>query len=414
MTIPFSRDERPDRSTARLPSPGCRRAVVVAICVVAMGCPSAEQIHTYNVPKETAPRVTAASPAAEPTDRMLTAILPAGDKAWFLKVVAPLKEINERADKLTGFFASVRIAAGKPHPDWQLPDGWEEQPGTGMRIATITIPTDSKPLELSVTSLPWTGTQADLLSNVNRWRGQMQLAPIGPQGLADCTRELAVGGTTLTIVDLRGRMQSTSMTPPFAAGGLAPPGGNSGSPGGNLAAPPSVRDLPAGHPPFAGSSAADQVSVNYESPDGWQAQPASGIRKAALRVTDGAREAMVTVIGFPAASGPMIADPLSNVNRWRSEVGLEPLAADDLSAATEPIEIAGLQASYVEAIPDASKSQEPNADHGTLAAMAASGDVVWFFKITGDRDLVVAQRDQFKSFLKSVRFAARDEPSNGD
>lgn len=411
MTILFPRYERPDRSAARLPLSGHRRAVAVVVCVVAIGCRPAEQIHTYNVPKETVPRVTAATPSAEPTDRMLAAILPAGDKAWFFKVVAPLTEIDERADKVTEFFASVRIAAGKPHPDWQLPDGWEEQPGTGMRIATITIPTSGKPLELSVTSLPWTGTQADLLGNVNRWRGQLQLAPIGPQGLADCTRELAVGGTTLTIVDLRGRMQSTGMTPPFAAGGLASPGGSGSLPAGNLAAPQSVADLPAGHPSFAGSSAADQISLEYESPEGWQSLPASGIRKAALRVADGAREAMVTVIGFPAASGPMIADPLANVNRWRSEVGLEPLVADGLSAATEPIEIAGLQASYVEAIPAASKSQEPNADRGTLAAMATGGDVIWFFKITGDRDLVVAQRGQFKSFLKSVRFTARDEPN---
>ena len=414
MTIHFPRYECPDRSANRLRPSGRRRAVAVAICVVAIGCRPDEQVRTYNVPKETSPRVAAASPLTEPTDRMLTAILPDGDKAWFLKVVAPLTEINERLDKVTDFFASVRIAAGKPHPDWQLPDGWEEQPGTGVRIATITIPTSGKPLELTVTSLPWTGTQADLLSNVNRWRGQLQLAPIAPQGLADCTRELAASGATLTIVDLRGRMQSAGMTPPFATGGLAPPGGNGGSPGGNLAASPSVPEMPAGHPAFSRSGAADKISVEYESPTGWQSEPASGIRRAVFRITDGDREAKVTVIDFPAGAGPMIADPLSNINRWRSEVGLEPLAADDLSAATEPIEIAGLQASYVEAIPAASKSQESNADHGTLAAMATSDDVVWFFKITGDRDLVVAQRDQFKSFLKSVRLTARDKPNHGN
>ncbi len=345
---------------------------------------------------------------------MLAAILPDGDKAWFFKVVAPLTEINERADKVTKYFASVHLAAGKPHPDWQLPEDWDEQPGGGMRIATITIPTSGKPLELSVTSLPWTGAQADLLSNVNRWRGQMQLAPIGPPGLAECTHELTVDGTTLTIVDLRGRMQSTGMTPPFAAGGLASPGGNDGLPGGNLAAPQSVADLPAGHPSFSGSSAADHISVKCESPDGWQSLPAGGMRKAAFRVADGAREATVTVIDFPAAAGPMIADPLANVNRWRSEVGLEPLAAEDLPAATEPIKIDALEAIYIEAIPDASKSKESSADRGTLAAMATGGDVVWFFKITGDRDLVVAQRDQFKSFLKSVRFIASGEPSNGN
>ena len=343
---------------------------------------------------------------------MLAAILPDGDKAWFFKVVAPLAEINERADKVAEFFASVRIAAGKPRPDWQLSDGWDEMPSAGMRIVTILIPTSSKSLELSVTSLPWTDDQADLLSNVNRWRGQMQLAPIGSQGLADCTHELAVGGKTLTVVDLRGRMQSAGMTPPFAAGGLGLSGEAGGLPSGNLAAPPSVADLPPGHPSFAGSGAADQTTVNYELPDGWQTVPASGIRKAAFRVADGAREAMVTVIDLPAAAGPMVADQLANVNRWRSEVGMDPLTADELSAATEPIKVDSFQAIYMEAIPDAAKGEESTALRGTLAAMAIGSDVVWFIKITGDLEL--AQHDQFKSFLNSVRFVARGEPSNGN
>lgn len=379
-----------------------------------IGCRPAEQIHTYNVPKQAAPGVVVAAPSAKPTDRMLAAILPDGDKAWFFKIVAPLTEIDERADKIAEFFASIRIAAGKPHPDWQLPEGWDEQPGSGMRVATVTIPSSGKPLELSVTSLPWTDTQADLLSNVNRWRGQLQLAPIGAEGLADCTRELMVGGATLTVVDLRGQMQDTGMTPPFASGGLPTPGGSASPPGGIPMATRVIPDLPAGHPPMAGSGAADNIALKYESPDGWESLPASGIRKAAFRVADGPREAVVTVIDFAAASGPMMANPLANVNRWRSEVGLAPLAADDLLAALEPIKIDSLQASYVEAVPEASESREPNADRGTLAAMATNDGVVWFFKISGDRDLVVAQREKFQSFLKSVRLTARDEPSNGN
>jgi hypothetical protein len=379
------------------------RALSAAICIAVIGCRPADQIRSYNMPKQDTQHTVASLPS-EPTDRMLVAILPDGDKAWFFKVVGPQKEIAERADRLQEFFASIRPAADKPHPEWQLPDDWNEQPGTGMRAATILVPTNGKPLELSVTSLPWTNTQEDLLDNINRWRGQLQLAPIDSEEIAECKRELAAGDVTLTIVDLLGRMQGTDMTPPLAAGA---PVSAEGSP----AVPPG---MPSGHPSFSRSSAADNVLVEYERPAGWELLPASGIRKAAFRVVDDAREAQVTVIDFPATAGPMIADPLANVNRWRSEVGLEPLAADDSSAATKSIEIAGLQASYIEAIPDASQSDEPNADTGTLAAMATSGDVVWFFKITGDRSLVVAQRDQFKSFLRSVEFTIRDKSNDGN
>lgn len=407
MTILHSRDARPDGSTARLPLSAGRRAVVIAVCILPIGCHPSEQIHSYNVPKETAPRIVADTAPVEPTERMMAAILPDGDKAWFFKVVGPLPELEERADKVTEFFASVRLAADKLHPDWQLSEGWQEQPGTGMRVATILIPTSSKPLELSVTSLPWAGDQEGLLSNVNRWRGQMQLASIGPQGLTDCTRVLDADGTTLTVVDLRGRMQSTGMTPPFAAGGTA-------SPGGNLAAPPSVAEMPPGHASFSAPGVADHITLKYELPDGWQTLPAKGIRKAAFRVANDGREAIVTVTAFSTAAGPMIVDPLANVNRWRSEVGLEPLAEDGLSTAAEPTQVDSLQAIYVEAIPDVKEGEEQPSDRGTLAAMAIDSDVVWFFKITGDRDLIAAQRDQFKSLLKSVQFTARDESSDAN
>ena len=87
-----------------------------ATCMVAIGCRPAEQIHSYNVPKETASRVTADSLSPAPTDRMLVAILPEGNKAWFFKVVAPLTVINEREDELQEFFANLRIAAASPRP----------------------------------------------------------------------------------------------------------------------------------------------------------------------------------------------------------------------------------------------------------------------------------------------------------
>ena len=46
--------------------------------------------------------------------------------------------------------------------------------------------------------------------------------------------------------------------------------------------------------------------------------------------------------------------------------------------------------------------------------MVTRGDTIWFFKLTGDRDLVAAQRDKFQSFLKSLRFAAPTEQRDGN
>lgn len=119
---------------------------------------------------------------------------------------------------------------------------------------------------------------------------------------------------------------------------------------------------------------------------------------------------LFTLINFPAREGPMIADPLQNVNRWRGEVGLPAVTQDELSNATESIVIDGQTAAYVPAIPEASKTQSNLAE---LAAMVKNGDQIWFLKLKGDRDVVVAQEAAFKAFLKSLHFAGDRGATDG-
>ena len=138
------------------------------------------------------------------------------------------------------------------------------------------------------------------------------------------------------------------------------------------------------------------------------------MRKASFGITDGAQVANVSVIDFQASAGPMMADPLANVNRWRGEVGLPQVTEDDLAKVTEAIEVDGQPATLVDAVPDADKPQESQADRGTVAVMLKSGDTIWFFKMSGSRDLVAAQRDRFREFLKSVRFNASGGAHDGN
>lgn len=173
-------------------------------------------------------------------------------------------------------------------------------------------------------------------------------------------------------------------------------------------------ELPAGHPPIDASHDQQAAAIRFTAPDSWQELPASGMRKAAFRIAGGDAEAQVTVLDFPDTAGPAIADPLANVNRWRGEVGLEPLAGDALSAAVETLEIGGRQATYVAAVPDAAGQQSAVPQRGTLAAMVANDNRVWFFKLTGDRDLVAVHQDEFRSFLQSVRFAADEGAADGN
>lgn len=386
-----------------------------------VGCRPAEQIEAYNVPKEAAPRVMptaapaqAGSQAAEPTDRMLAAVLPDGERAWFFKVTGPIAQVEPIAAEVEKFFAGVRPAAGKPHPEWAIPAGWQEQPGSGMRAATIMIPSGGQSLELTVIGLPWSGAPGELLSNVNRWRGQMRLPPVDQAGLAKDIRELPAGDTTLTVVDLKGSFQSGGMTPPFAGGTTAasPP----------VAAVPPTQNadsntLPPGHPPITSQPPAVQAPATgaapftFDLPAGWQSRPASGMRKVDVLVEDAGKSAVFTAIDFPANSPPMMSDPVANVRRWRGEVGLPPLSDDEIKQTMQPIEIDGTKAMFVEAVPEAG---QPQADRATLAAMFTRGDAIWFFKLSGDRAVAAAQKEKFESFLKSVRFTDNGGADDGN
>jgi hypothetical protein len=385
---------------------------LVVTSLAAVGCGQGDKIEAYNVPKEAAPRVQpVANEAGAATDRMLAAVLPDGDRAWFFKVTGPIAEVDAVAADVQEFFGSIRPAPGQTHPAWSAPSKWQKQAGSAMRAATFLIPAGGKPLDLSVIALPWRGAPGELLSNVNRWRGQMQLPPVDEAGLAKDVSEISVGDAKLTVVDLRGKFQGGPMNAPFAGGaaGGQPPFAA------QAAAAPKSNDLPAGHPPVAAQpnqpAAAAAGPFIFDLPEGWQSRPASGMRKVDVVIQEDDKSAVFTAIDFPADSPPMMSDPVANVGRWRREVGLPPLSDDETKATMQPIEIDGTKATFVAAVPDAGQSQ---ANLATLAAMFTRGDTIWFFKLHGDRDVVAAQKDKFETFLKSVKFAGAGGADDGN
>ena len=59
---------------------------------------------------------------------------------------------------------------------WEKPDSWISSEGSSMRLASFAIPYSGGTGDLSVIQLG--GDGGGLKSNVNRWRGQLNLGPI--------------------------------------------------------------------------------------------------------------------------------------------------------------------------------------------------------------------------------------------
>lgn len=104
---------------------------------------------------------------------------------------------------------------------WTLPKGWTEEKAGGMRFATLKPSTPGK-LDASVVVLP--GAAGGELSNVNRWRGQIGLAPIDEAALAKARQLVKSRAGNLAVFDFTSEGQAKTR---MVTGILSTPDGSS-------------------------------------------------------------------------------------------------------------------------------------------------------------------------------------------
>ena len=279
-------------------------------------------------------------------------------------------------------------------PEWKLPDGWRQQPGSGMRHATIEINTPKQPLELTVTPLKTGAGDFDdyVLANVDRWRQQLGLPPTSKArlfGPGERSGELDRGETWRwrESPDRRpGRRAriKRSQRPRRLFTGSA----------GRARVDRSGNDGSGNGPP-----------LTYKAPSGWSPGKVDGLRQVAFEVRDGSKQAEVTVIALAASAG----DLLANVNRWREQVHLGPVARDELERQLKEFLVDGVKGHRVELVgPTNAQPRE-----GILGVICSHRDKAWFFKMKGDAELVERERGRFESFVHSVRFDGSDGAHDG-
>jgi hypothetical protein len=304
-----------------------------------LGCGESESITRYEAPKPV--KVEA------PSTRTLGAIVPLGDQAWFFKLTGLSVQVATATDSFREFMETVKFNA-IGNPEWPLPEGWRERPGDSIRYRTVLLSTDVNPLEISITRLPLPEGDLDdyLLSNINRWRDQLSLGPLVKEELSRHMETASLDGELpLYLVDFEGQgMGRMTGMPPMASG----PGPAAGSSAGRPAAgrPTGERSPGASGEGVGGStspSGSPESEIAYEAPSHWKDMGAGGFRQASFRVDEGEDSAEVTVI----ALGPNSGSVLENVNRWRQQVKLEPLATSQLDGETQLIDAQNSQGTYV-------------------------------------------------------------------
>lgn len=141
------------------------------------------------------------------------------------------------------------------------------------------------------------------------------------------------------------------------------------------------------------SEAAQQAGeIIYSTPAGWTDLPASGIRKAHLRVTDENGSAELTVTTFPGDVGGTLA----NINRWRGQIQLPAIQADQLGEVTRQTSIFHHGALYV--------TLDGGVD-SIIAAILPFHGYTWFIKLQGSSSTVFDNEAKFQQFLDSFEIA---------
>ena len=354
------------------------------LLLVAAGCNKAEGITQYKAPKEVAAAKAQASerPAAR-------------SAGWFVKLTGPASELTPQLAPFVQFLSKFRISA-TGEPEWQLPPGWsvvppaELEPRTAMaRFATLRIGETKPPLDVTVTTLPSEDPTSEVYiqQNFNRWRTQVGLSPLeGPDWIAKAREagELSIFGTDdsfLVFVKLTGpgpkgetpeageakpEMSTFAALVPFVSGGMD-----------------RVRPDEMPEPPTAPAS----PPLKFAAPEGWT-PTSKPLASVAFSKTEGDKTIDLTVIRL-SGGGSFGA----NVNRWRGQVGLEPV--DEKEIESTPVEAAGTTARLVEL------QGEKDA---LLTVIIPQDRVQWFVKLMGDKDLVLNERETFLKFVQSIKF----------
>lgn len=166
-------------------------------------------------------------------------------------------------------------------------------------------------------------------------------------------------------------------------------------------------ELPAGHPPIGpATQPADANMANtavptasgdgltWTAPEGWAAKAGSSMRKGSYALRGPEGEADLAITAFPGDTGGLSA----NLNRWRGQVGLPALPAEEVTKDLERFEANGLSFIVVDYL-----GSSGGAPTRMLGGITAYGGNSWFFKLTGPDALVAREKAAYLAFLRTIK-----------
>jgi hypothetical protein len=291
------------------------------------------------------------------------------------------------------------------------PPAWEPQPLSQMRQASFLVKGGNGAIvDISLVSLG--ASAGNVLDNVNRWLDQLGQPPITQEKLTEIGQRLTTALGEVTIVDLAGLPKDAdvakdgriiaAMAPTSSSVLFFKMRGNDAlteaqkSDFVKWVAAVCNRQTEEKSPQMPGARSRDLSApqIKWKTPEGWTEVAPSSMRYASFSASgENGNKIDISIVTFPGDGG----SDADNVNRWRRQIGLEPI--DDRSVATL---IAPLNAGGT----DFSALDMTAGDSRVIAAWTRRDGRSWFFKMSGPAPLLEREKPKFFDFLRSIEFSS--------
>lgn len=380
-----------------------------------------------------------------------------------LLLLAPLIVITavvalgcEGGEEIRAYSAPKEPPAVKP-VEFAVPEGWRELRAQQMQYTAFAVDPEHSDASLSIIPLPREANE--LTPNVNRWERQLGLEPSPPEAVSRMVTHIDVGDAHIDLVDLTGTdAVNGSPEPRRMLAAIVPHGTLTWF--FTLKGPPDVverqkanfdafvrslkfkRDPGAGadddhaHPQLAMAQATKQAEDPHAGhdhgpgehhegdghdhgpaepvaekidwgalPTGWVEDPTPRqMRAHTLVVESDGKKGEVIVTRLPQRG---VGNLLDNINRWRAQVGLEP-TTDPTANKPREMTVAGTDGFAFDFEGPATDGQPARRQ---IVALTSQGNMFWFVRFVGPKELIDAQQKPFEKLLTDARFAGVAAPA---
>lgn len=150
---------------------------------------------------------------------------------------------------------------------------------------------------------------------------------------------------------------------------------------------------------FGKAEGAEGLPFTWDTPEGWEQETGAPMRDLSFTFGENG-EGECYLSRLPGVGGGLAA----NVNRWRGQMGQDPLSEEDVAALPKQA-LFGLEGTFIDVSGEFSGmgATEAKKDYRLLGVILTSPAGAVFVKMTGPADLVAANEENFHQFCASLQ-----------